>query len=499
MVSILTITILSMISATALYVASQNGSTGVQTAAWQQALTGAESGVDRAIAALNTGSWTNWQTVSTGTLPTAEPSPSPAVTATGAPSTNQYNFLPSSQLQMTQTGEGATLVSSWVTVDTAGMSSAQDTSGKQWYRVRSTGRSALSAPGRVSANKLDNILRNTIGLNFSRNGGSTGGVTRTIEVIMQPLTSTIWVRGITAVNWLSLSGGMTIDSFDSSNSFKSTNGLYDAAKRQSHGDIATANSTGSDFRNTSVYGNVAYSGPAIKNTGNVHGTIATPGPATPTAVSAPSWPNGTYFSYSGGLPFTTTSGMTKSQIKVSGDLTVGGGQTLAIVAGKDPSNTPITNFTIWVTGKLTTSGSGIITQDTGISVTWYVGKDITISGSSYQNATGRASNLTVIGYGPTNSKATVSGSATFIGTINAPNYSATISGGGDFAGGIIANDLTMSGGSSFNYDESLNGGANTSVGNYAFASWFEDNADKAHNRSVYNNVTGQTALEQIVY
>ena len=120
MVSILTITILSMISATALYVASQNGSTGVQTAAWQQALTGAESGVDRAIAALNTGSWTNWQNVSTGTLPTAEPSPSPAVTATAAPAANQENFLPSTQLQMTQTGEGATLVSSWVTVDTAG-------------------------------------------------------------------------------------------------------------------------------------------------------------------------------------------------------------------------------------------------------------------------------------------------------------------------------------------------------------------------------------------
>src|SRR6476646_10532348 len=232
MVSILTITILSMISATALYVASQNGSTGVQTAAWQQALTGAESGVDRAIAALNTGSWTNWQTVSTGTLPTAEPAPSPAVTPTAAPATNQYNFLPSSQLQMTQTGEGATLVSSWVTIDTAGMSPLQDTSGKQWYRIRATGRAALSAPGRVSANKLDNALRNTIGLNFGRNGGNTGGVTRTVEVILQPLTSTIWRRGITAASWLSFNGGSTtIDSFDSTNFSKSTNGVYDPAKR----------------------------------------------------------------------------------------------------------------------------------------------------------------------------------------------------------------------------------------------------------------------------
>src|SRR6266446_5872116 len=57
LVALLTITILTLICATSLYVTSQNANAGMQTASWQQALTGAESGVDQAIRALNTSSW----------------------------------------------------------------------------------------------------------------------------------------------------------------------------------------------------------------------------------------------------------------------------------------------------------------------------------------------------------------------------------------------------------------------------------------------------------
>jgi hypothetical protein len=41
---------------------------------------------------------------------------------------------------------------------------------------------------------------------------------------------------------------------------------------------------------------------------------------------------------------------------------------------------------------------------------------------------------------------------------------------------VIANTLNLSGGSGLHYDEALNtNGASSAIGNYAFASWFEDN------------------------
>jgi hypothetical protein len=101
-----------------------------------------------------------------------------------------------------------------------------------------------------------------------------------------------------------------------------------------------------------------------------------------------------------------------------------------------------------------------------------------VSGSSYNNQSGLAANVSIIGVGTSN-KITDSGNGKFIGTINALGHDATISGTGSFSGAIIANDLTISGGSSFHYDQALNQGGCPSVGNYAFASWFEDNSDPA--------------------
>jgi hypothetical protein len=479
----LSITILTMICATSLYIASQNATGGAQAASWQQSLTAAETGVDEAIRALNTGSWTNWrQATYTGTLPSAEPSPFPTATASIGPDSSHYNVLPSTASLMTMTGEGAVTTSAWVTVDTAGMTTGNDSNNKQWYRIRSTGQAAITGPMRASMNKLDNDLRNTLALKFNRknSNSTTMGPTRTIEVVMQPIVASGWARGITLKDWVSMSGSGTVDSFDSSNSSKSSTisgvaGQYDVTKRQSHGDIGTTNSASADLRSTYVYGSLAYSGTtAVKNTTNVQGTISTPFTPTITTVSAPV--GGTWTATASGNPGTLVAGKKNSPTyyKVTGDVTVSGGSVLSI--NDDGSGSSGQQIYIWVTGKLTTSGSGKIDQASGVQVTWYVGGDITVSGDSYNNRSGVASAMTINGYG-TNNKFTDSGSANFIGTVNAPGYDATISGSGSYMGALIADTLTISGGASFHYDEALSTGASSAVGNYAFASWFEDNSD----------------------
>ena len=496
--ALLTITILTLICATSLYVTSQNANAGMQTASWQQALSGAESGIDAAIRTLNddgqTGAWTNWvQMPQSGTtLPTVEPTPSSTATPAGMPDSSHYNLLPSSKCAFSfPNTEGASNVSAWVTIDQGGMSSAQDTNGKQWYRIRATGQAHVSGPTRVSNNRLDNDLRNTIALKFNRKTGSSTnlGPTRTIEVIMQPLTFTTgWARSVTLKSWISMSGGSSVvDSYDSSNPFKSTNGLYDVTKRQSHGDIGILNTAGSsDLRSTSVYGTLSYSGVAVKNTKNVKGAISSPFSVAIPQPTPPTWTAlpGNTFGGGGSNPpnggiFTAGSSNAPTYYKINGDLTIiSSGQPLHIVQHDNTSNTnPIY---IWVTGKLTTSGSGYINQDSNVHIYWYVGGDITVSGGSYQNHTGLAGNNTIVGYG-TNNKLTISGGSDFVGTLNAPGYATTISGGGSLDGALIANNVTISGGSGLHYDEALGsgGGANTSIGNFAYASWFEDNSDPA--------------------
>jgi len=521
LIALLTITIVSLLCATSLYVALQNTNTGMQTAGWQQALTGAETGIDAAVRALNayvspapgsspSDAWSvsGWKIASqSGTsLPTTEPSASPASSATSPPDSGHYNYLPSSILTVNvpnSGGEGAAKVATWVTIDTAGMLTSQDSHGQQWYRVRSTAQtiypSGSSILKRVSNNRLDSDLRNTLSMHFNRRGGSVLGPTRTIEVVLKPLlSSSIWGMGLTLQNALSMSGGGIVDHFNSSTTPTSTFLTSPSTYRSTFYNetlVGLLNANGSDLRSTYVYGQVSYSttSAAPKNTTNVQGNpkLTTPFTSDVPTVSDPSWVTGAYLGYTGGSnpPFSDTSGFNKAYIKITGDFNVPAGKSVHFAQGKDSSNNPINNYTVWITGKYNTSGSGYVTQDAGITVTWYVDNSITTSGGSYINP-GSAADASFIGVAPnspystqTNAATfTVSGGGSFIGTIEAPGYSGTVSGSGSFTGGIFANSLTISGGASFHYDDALNNGGSTDplIGNYAFASWFEDNSAPTH-------------------
>jgi len=536
--TVLTLTIIALLCATSLYVTSQNTNSTMQASSWQLSLTGSETGIDLAIRALNTNVWTGWTTVSlanASSLPVVEPTPfagaSPVPTA--PPDNSHYLYLPSnstySNLTVSNT-EGATSVSSWVTIDTAGMDPLQDANGQQWYRVRATGQAAVSGPARASGNRLDNSLRNTIGLVFNRKGGTFKGPTRTVEVILQPLASGGWVRGITLNSKFIISGSGIIDSFNSSNSLYSNNGVYDVTKHLAHGDVGTAHSSGSGISGGAhLYGALAFSGPAVAGANNttVSGNISSPFnptfPATYDPVVKPgnsgyTWTNtlpvvndnwsggGVATNLTGGnsLPkdssnnvitsvtATSTDPTAPTLVIISSGFTVAGGQSFTVNSANNDPNNP-NYMVIWVKGKYTTSGSGIVNQAANTKVTWIVDNDITTSGNSYSNAgTNHAGNTLFVqpsgtqnadGTWPLAHKITISGTADWIGQISAPSASVVISGGGSVVGALIADNANISGGSGFHYDEALKGGSSLALGNYAFASWFEDNS--APKRGIY--------------
>ena len=520
MMGLITITILTLICATSLYVTSQDANATTQTTSWQQAMAGAEAAVDQAMNGLNTGTWTGWSSqppAPGNSLPTTQPTPS-GTPAIGAPDSTHYNYYSSSfPLQ----GEASNSVSMWVTVDNGSLaptSSGLVNGGAQAYRIRATATVEAPGPKRVSNSRLDNDLRH-ISLLFDRltgttNAGSHGQAARRIELVAVPVAQSIWARAISTRNGIQMSGGAWVDSFNSSNPSESTNHLYDPLKRQDHGDIGTTNNDTADLRNTYVYGSIQYSGPAIKDTTNVQGGISTPFnvplPSTvdPNVSGAQNWAQtdnlpqytssqqatlptfqtvggvpANYTSYTGGgSPPTTTpantftasgSASSPTLIKVTGDFTVPGGRSFRLVPSNGSSGP--TYVIIWVTGKFTSSGSGFITQNANVKATWVVDNNITVSGNSYNNQSGYAAYASFVGVGSNHYTVTDSGSATFIGTINAPGYDVTISGTGAYSGSVIGNTITLSGSGGFHYDEDLKGGY--SVANFTYASWFEDNSD----------------------
>lgn len=502
-VALLTITIMTLICATSLFITTQNAGSGMQTSGWQQAMTAAEAGVDQAVRALNattSGSpapWANWKVVpyvnaATYSLPSVEPTATATPAAAGTPDSSHYNYLPASQCTINfPNSEGATSVSAWVTVDKVGSSNLLS-SGKQWYRVRSTGQttypSSSTILSRTSNNRLDGDLRNTIGMHFSRKGGSFLGPTRTIEVILQPVGGVSpWSQGALLQNSLSMSGGGVIDHFNSGTT--STTTFLGAPSTYRSTDytgvlIGIDNANGSNLNNTYLYGGLSYSttGSVPQNTKNVQGSVTSPFSETPAANSNPTWtPDITVSSAPANIsPGTTNTSMANPyKVKVNGDFNVPGGNSVHI---NYPTGGVGTIYVaVWVTGNLVTSGSGYITQDNNVHVTYYVDAGVNVSGQSFLNGSGLAQNnqIFVVGSGDV----TISGGGNLVGTIDAPNSNVTISGSGSLTGALIGNTLNISGGASLHYDDALAGYlGNGTVGfsSYAFASWFEDNSDPTH-------------------
>src|SRR5438552_2940612 len=268
--TVLTISILSLLIAEVIRVVSIKYQNALQSTQWQDALLGAESGIDLAIVELRKGLYPASIYGNMPPFPTA--SATPAGSWDGVPTADG-----STGGHETITIPAAGLANTAVTVDVKvdkPSSILDQINNYQYYRIRSTGTLPLTGPPRVTDNKYDSNLRK-LSLQWNRFTGAHGPpqVSRTIEAVVKPTTS--FDLAILSMSQLNLTDeNIVIDSYDSRSPDKSTNGLYDVTKRQQHGNIATDGNL-INAGNAQIYfaGDFSVAGNGIVNSNNQPGDL----------------------------------------------------------------------------------------------------------------------------------------------------------------------------------------------------------------------------------
>ena len=470
--SLLIIAVISMLTASILYRVTSRHATTYQSVSWNEALSSAEAGADFGLQALNKSiaspatAWTGWTPPDATTFPKTYPMNPPA-----------------------HTGEGNTKVFAEITVDNSIVNGTD-----VWYRVRSKGVAELP---RRAVNGIEAAVRNTGGVKNhlsvlrkpSLKKDLTGGVlslpqiARKIEVMVPPVGAALYVRAITTQNEIKLAASpFYIDSFDSSNAAKSTNGEWVLAKRQSNADVASNSAGGiSTLLNAHVYGDASSNTGTIAGTTNLHGSLYNNFSTTIPPVVKPVW----------------------STMNVNPVAITNPAAPVTLVGGPSgsPQNYKLTNLTIssavnklildthaagqesyiniWVTGTTTISGTGIIQQNPNVHVQVYNEGSIVIAGGGWVNQTKRAANLLVYGVEPAvySTRDFRMNAGEFIGVFNGgKTFDITLAGTASYIGAAIGRETDFTGCTGFfHYDENLsNLTANGQATSYQVASWVED-------------------------
>jgi hypothetical protein len=323
-----------------------------------------------------------------------------------------------------------------------------------------------------------------------------GYISRTVRVVVtnQPT----FASAIQAKSTLTFSGSSVVDSFDSSNTNGSSGGLYDPAKRGANANVVT-DSQAKPAVNLSdsahLYGRLNI-GPG--------GTVTTSGTATVgdlvwsashTGIESGYTNDNTNIAFPDTVLPSVFSSSTSFLAPMSG--MVNGTNYTYVLAGSSYS---LATLTLSGAQAMLVNGNAVLSVDGNINLTWssyiylapgaslqlYGGTGISVSGSSYIyiapgaslklygggasttlsgsviNATGNSKNFSY--YGLTNNTMLIySGSSAFIGTVYAPEASFTLSGAGGMYGAAVVDSYTLSGTSSFHYDQALSGSSDHTV------------------------------------
>jgi hypothetical protein len=464
--TVLSLAILSFVAAEVLRVVGSKYQNAVDTAIWQEALLGAESGVDLAIIELRKSlypppnhAWDGWSNTPGNGVVSYGLTTVPNAGLAGIPMTVEANVDAPAALQ-------------------------DQTSGWQYYRVRATGTMPLSGPARANDNKQDTHLRK-LSLQFERftNGAlsshaiSLPQVARRVEAIVRPVSQ--FDQAILAVGTLNLTDqDIVIDSFDSRDASKSTNGLYDAAKRQQNGDIATDGQI-LNAGNAHVYGDVSTNSGTATGVANVTGLQRNDFYYDPIPISAPSWPsvnpspmvvNGTAT-----LQGSSIQGSAASRYVLSG-VSMSGTQTLTLNGNPDGSPAYVE---VYITGDVNVTGNAQIIIQPGVKAKIWVAGNFTVAGNGVVNSDEHPGDLLFYGITPSDNSSRsfqLGGNALLSAALYAPAYDVQINNGGtrgSVYGSFVGKTVTMNGVTDLHYDEALSTGG--SIGGYRIVSWFEDN------------------------
>lgn len=463
--TILAMVILSLLATELLRAVSGRFQLGAQAATWQESLIEAESGIDLAVVELRKSlypapnhAWEGWNNTPGNGIASYGLTTIPNAGLAGTPATIEVSV-----------DAPATLV--------------DPSNGWQYYRIRTLGSVPLTGPPRVGYNKQDNRLRKLTlqwqryidGL-FASESSNTPHAARRLEAIVGPLSS--FDEAIFSVGMLDLTNqNIVIDSYDSRDPAKSTNGLYDVTKRQQNGDLATDGNI-IDAGNAHVYGDVSTNSGTATGVANVTGVQRTDFYQDPIPIGAPSWPsiNPTPSTVNGSATLTAsaTQGAVSSRYVLSA-ISTSGGQTLTLAGNATGSRTYIE---IYVTGNISVSGTSQIVVAPGVSATIYFGGNVDIAGNGMVNSNNQPGDLLLYGINPaagTTPYVKLGGNGQITAAVYAPGYDVTINGGGSSGhvfGSVIGKTVTMTGVTNLHYDEAL--GSAGLINNYKIVSWFED-------------------------
>src|SRR2546421_145857 len=283
--TVLIIGILSLIATETLRLVTAKDQNALQTSTWQEALLGAESGIDLAIVELRKSlypipnqAWEGWGNPPGNEITSHELTTIPNAGLSGTPMKIDASVDAPAQL--------IDPINSW-----------------QYYRIRTVGTIKITGPARASDNPQDTKLR-SLSLRFERftngllmphllatdaNGNPKPQVSRRIEAVVRPVSA--FDEAIMSVGVVDLTNqNIVVDSYDSGDPTKSTNGLYDVTKRQENGDIATDGQL-IEAGNAHIYGDVATNAGAVSGAANITGVERTDFYQEPIPVGAPVWSN----------------------------------------------------------------------------------------------------------------------------------------------------------------------------------------------------------------
>jgi hypothetical protein len=254
-----------------------------------------------------------------------------------------------------------------------------------------------------------------------------------------------------------LSGGASIDSFDSSDPSYSSNGLYTILRRRDGALVASLSGANPaiDLGSGKIYGRAAtgvggtVAGTVGDGTWNSSMTGLQPGHIrddfnmTMADVSLPA-------DFGSGLPLPVPNASGQHVLMATdyraGSFNVGAGMSI-VVSG--PGRTRL-----YFTGDFSISASGFIKILPYASFEIYLGGGGAFSGGGIANETLLAGKCRIYGL-PSCPSVIYSGSAPYVGTIYAPQAAFSFSGLAGGSGSFVANTITVSGSAGIHYDEAL--------------------------------------------